>query len=292
MGAEVDLRGGKVHEPGYSRYDIDLEKWAEPKPFGISGLFRIRDDQEFMELAVRTHLKWLDEAVLILQPSDDKTMEVGVKLASDFPEKVRLCYYPFDVARIGTPDHFELPENSIRTMMWLTNWGIAQCRYSWIAKIEADVLGLPQFGDIRFEIENNPDQMAHFGRVGLNLAGGDWDLFSWSHPRNAGWDESVFNNHPHWYCVRNDKWETINMHHHPDQKRCLGWSFLHLKRCKVDATEEGEKWWPLTPKSLATSLAEYGQRHPYPGEDDDENPARWLIPLVKDIRWSEMDWMM
>jgi hypothetical protein len=160
-----------VHEQDkYSAYDIDIERWADEKPFGISGCFRLKNETQFMEASVMSHLEWLDEAVLVVQKSDDHTVELAVDMAARHPDKIRVEVYPFDVFPIATPNHFNMPENSVRTMMHLTNWALSRCRFSWIAKIEGDVIALKTFKLIREAVEASPDVVRYYGRVGLNVA--------------------------------------------------------------------------------------------------------------------------
>ena len=58
----------KVREWQFQHYNIDMAKWENPHPFGISGCFRVRNDHEFLYEAVTSHLPYLDEAVIALQP--------------------------------------------------------------------------------------------------------------------------------------------------------------------------------------------------------------------------------
>ena len=252
---------------GKTDFDISIEKWRETKPHGISGLFRLRNEAQFMMRAVMSHLPYLDEAVLIVQPSDDDTMAIAHDLAAK-SNKVRVLWYPFKVHPIASDGHFNVPENSVHTMMHMTNWGISQCKFSWVAKIEGDVICLPTFVHIRKAVDKEPNAHRYYGRVGLNLAGEHGEKFSSTNPRNAGWDEAVFNNHPMFYCHRADKWETINLHDHPDKLVNFGWSFLHVKRCKRGAKQGIETWMPLLEGHVQMALRQYNYEKKYPGRDD------------------------
>ncbi len=274
----------KVHEQDrFSAYDIDIEKWVSEKPFGISGCFRLKNESQFMKASVMSHIEWLDEAVLVVQHSDDDTVTKAVAMANSMPDKIRVEVYPFDVFPIGTPGHHNSPENSVYTMMHLTNWALSRCRYSWIAKTEGDVVGLKTFAKIRQAIESNPNDFLYYGRVGLNVAMPSGNFFPREAPRNAGWDEAVFNNNPFWHCVKNDKWESLNLHQHKDKLVNMGWSFIHTKRMKKSVQKSIHETWPTLNKlNLVEALEEYNLRHGYPGPD---NPLG--VDELLDEKWKE-----
>lgn len=280
MTLEKDI---KVFEREHSAFDVSLSAWKRDKPHGISGLFRLKDEGQFMDASVLSHIQWLDEVVLLVQESKDDTIEKAVELRNRYPDKIRVECYPFNVHPIGSAGHFDSPDNSVYTMMHLTNYGISRCRYSWVAKIEGDVIALPTFQLIRDLVDMFPNELRHYGRVGLNLAGPYLDMISMTNPRNAGWDESVFNNRPDFYCVKADKWESINMSDYrntPGVMYCPGFSFMHTKRCKVGKTPGIETWAPFTQENTRRALEEYGNIHPYPGKDNNPVPD-----FIFDVEW-------
>lgn len=210
--------------------NINYREWhSRQKPFGLSGCFRLRNESEFMEAAVMSHLRFLDEVCLIVQPSEDDTVEKAHRMA-DRLKKVKVFIYPHVVDWIDTPGFYEKDPNEPGHLVHMSNWALSRCSYSWIVKVEGDVIGLQSFGAIREAIERNPDRQMYYGRTILNLAGEDCDQFSVTVPTNGGWDEAVFNNDPLKYrFVRSGKWEMVPA---GDKKVNLGLSALHMKRCK------------------------------------------------------------
>jgi hypothetical protein len=254
----------KVREWQFQHYNIDMPKWEGPHEFGISGCFRVRNDHEFLREAVTSHLPYLDEAVIVLQPSDDKTEKVVAELEK--LEKVRVVRYPVAPVFITDPEWADTPENSIRSFVYLSNWALSQCRYSWIARIEADVICLSSFSQIRERIEHEPDKDVLYGRVILNVAGRDRDQVSATVPRNGGWDEAVFPNRPAYHFARKPKYEVLV---NPGDSVCMGWSALHLKRCKADKLGwNNETYLPFTREGVTQALQEFNAANPYPGPDN------------------------
>ena len=262
-------------ELGFDDLDIDLNRWRAVKPFGISGCFRVCNDAEFLEEAVVSHLPWLDEAVLVLQPSDDGTEAIADRLEREHV-KVRVVRYPMRPHFIDTPQFHADPVNSVRSFVFLSNWALAQCKYSWIAKIEADVVCLSSFGEIRKRVEAERDAWRYYGRVILNVAGRKRDRFSKENPRNGGWDEAVLPNHPEAaHFTKAEKWEVLT---HALPQVCVGLSAVHLKRCKAKNADgwNGETYLLLTKDGLLSRL----RQDAWPGQDDLEAALSALWPEI------------
>jgi len=262
----MDKEWFSVKEFEFKGFDIDMDKWKEKKPFGISGMFRVRSDPEFLYSAVTSHLPYLDEAVVILQPSDQATEKVIAKL-SKLP-KVRIVRYPVVPIWITDPKWESIPVNSISSFVFVSNWSLAQCRYSWIAQIEADVICCSPFQKIVDRVRSEPGRKILYGRVILNVAGMDMDQVSATVPRNGGFDEKVFPNRPDYHYIVQPKYEALES---PYENECMGWSALHMKRCKVDKIGwNDEKYVPFDRESVAAALRAFNSTHPYPGPDNPE----------------------
>ncbi len=236
------------------------------KPFGISGCFRLRNESQFMEVAILSHLPYLDEAVLVVQPSDDDTVEWAHFLARVYP-KIRVEFYDYVVDWIGTDGFYEKDPDEFGHLVHLSNWALDQCKYSWIAKIEGDVICLSTFERIIEQVHKHPDKLHYYGRMLLNVAGEKCDLISANHPRNAGWDVGVFPNDPRWRFERQGKWESITPG--PDRV-CFGWSGLHMKRSKTKNLRIGDKelWLGFEVSEVRAALEIFNNKMNYIGEDN------------------------
>jgi len=257
----------EVLERQFSDYDLDLDKWHEKKPFGISGCFRLKNEEQFMTAAVLSHLPYLDEAVLAVQPSTDKTMELAVELSKQ-DERVRVYPYPVETHFIDTPEFFTDPLNSIYSFVYFSNWALSKCRYSWIAKTEGDVICLSSFQKIVDEIKANPDRPRCYGRVILNVAGEHAEKISATNPRNGGWDECVVWNNPDYtFFTRRSKWEVLDF---KGEAVCMGWSGLHMKRCKKgkEFGWNNEVYIPFDREHVRNALRAFNAHSPYPGTDN------------------------
>ena len=248
-------------------YKIDWDNWRDKeKPFGFSGCFRLRNESQFMEYAILSHLDWLDEAVLVVQPSDDDTIEKAYRMADEYSE-IEVYEYPFECDWIDTPAFYAKDPHKPGHMVHMSNWAFTKCRYSWIVKVEGDVIATSAFTDILDRVFLEPDVRRYYGRVVLNVAGENCDQISWDNPRNGGWDEAVVPNHPDYHFERQDKWEVLQ---NPGEGICMGWSGLHMKRCKVGKSESwnGETYIPFVQDRVRGALARFNRIMKYPADDD------------------------
>ncbi|KKW13412.1 MAG: hypothetical protein UY48_C0001G0033 [Candidatus Gottesmanbacteria bacterium GW2011_GWB1_49_7] len=248
-------------------YEIDYEAWSAPKTFGFSGCFRLRNESQFMEAAIRSHLPWLDEAVLVVQPSKDDTTERAYRMAGE-DRRIKVHEYPFECDWIDTPGFYAKDPDAPGHMVHMSNWAFTKCRYSWIVKVEGDVIATSTFADIVERVQAQPDKYIYYGRVVLNMAGEMCDMVSWDNPRNGGWDEAVVPNNPAYHFKRQDKWEVLQ---NPGEGISMGWSGLHMKRCKRGKTDgwNGETYIPFTREGVRSALAHFNRhKMSYPAADD------------------------
>ena len=235
-------------------------------PFGFSGCFRLRNESQFMEWAILSHLPWLDEAVLVVQPSNDDTIEKAYRMAEE-DERIKVYEYQFECDWIDTPGFYTKDPHAPGHMVHMSNWAFSKCRYSWIVKVEGDVIATSAFADVIDRVKFEPDIPRYYGRVVLNVAGEDCDQISWDNPRNGGWDEAVVPNHPDYHFERQSKWEVLQR---PGEGISMGWSGLHMKRCKANKTKgwNGEKYVPFNVNEVRNALARFNQLMSYPAADN------------------------
>jgi hypothetical protein len=133
--------------------------------------------------------------------------------------------------------------------------------------VEGDVIATSAFADVIDRVKFEPDILRYYGRVVLNVAGEDCDQISWDNPRNGGWDEAVVPNHPDYHFERQSKWEVLQR---PGDGISMGWSGLHMKRCKNGKTNgwNGEKYVPFNHNEIRAALSRFNRLMSYPAADD------------------------
>jgi len=263
---------------------IDYNEWRDkPKPHGISACIRVRNESQFMRAAVMSILDSVNEVVLVVQPSDDNTHEIAMALANDYPDKVKCFYYPIVPDWIDTRGFYEKNPDEPGHLVHMSNWALSKCTYSWILKVEGDVIALstlkPMVDDVL--TENKP---MYCGLVILNVAGAAMDKVSWENPRNGGWDEAIFPNHPDMVRFRRQsKWEVAVPNNISTVS--LGWALMHMKRCKDGKTDgwNGEHYVDFEPDTVEEALRQYNFKNPYPATDG--HPLGH--PVLFDGEWSK-----
>lgn len=249
--------------------EIDFQAWKErAKPPGISACIRVRNESQFMRAAVRSIIDLVDEVVLVAQPSEDNTREIAIALELEYPGKVRAYWYPLKCDWIDTPEFYAKNPNEPGHLVHMSNWALDKCTYSWILKVEGDVIALPTLKGFCEHVRDNMDTPHYYGLVILNIAGKNMNKISWENPRNGGWDEAIFPNNPDMVSfIRRGKWEVAESR---IPSTCLGWALLHLKRCKAGKDDgwNGEHYVDWTPDVVTEALRQYNTKNGYPAGDD------------------------
>lgn len=244
---------------------INYDKWRQPKPAGVSACIRVRNESQFMASAVHSIAPLVDEVVLAVQPSEDNTVEIAERLA-DEDEKVKVYYYGHIPDWIDTPGFYQKDPNSEGHLVHMSNWALSLCSYSWILKVEGDVIALPMLKGFVDRVRNEQEPRYH-GLVILNVAGPNMDKISLENPRNGGWDEALFPNHPDIVSFqRAGKWEVAIPR---CDKVSFGWALLHMKRCKTGKDDgwNGEHYIGRTDLNVQAALQAYNTNNPYPAID-------------------------
>jgi hypothetical protein len=239
-----------------------------------------------MAPAILSHLPFLDEAVLVVQPSDDNTLELAYDLADKY-RRIKVFEYPLIPDWIDTKGFYEKDPDQPGHLVHMSSWALSKCSYSWIVKVEGDVVCLPAFSLVRQRINSHNHEPHYYGRVVLNIAGENMDQISKENPRNGGVDEAVVPNSPNYHFIRRSKWEVLEG---PlgNPFTCMGLSGLHMKRCKEGKTDSwnDETYIPLCRETIVQVLRDHG---PWPGEvmtAEDEIDLNWdsIIEILGGLR--------
>lgn len=156
---------------GFREYDIRPD-WLAGRVPGLSGLLRLRDEETWCALAIESFLPWLDELVIVVQPSTDGTREIVERYAGG---KVRIYDYPYQSHPRG-PGHDNCPADSVYASAWYYNWTLAQSTRTHVVKLDGDMVMMDWAGAairemvaagldrIRFHgVDIVGDELAHTG---------------------------------------------------------------------------------------------------------------------------------
>ena len=113
------------------------------RPPGISAYMRIKNEEQFIRLAIESHLPFYDEIVAVYNDCTDNTEEVLLELQAQHPDKVKVFHYLPKVHTFATREHAQTPTDSVHSFANYSNYALAKTTYSTAVKLDADHLAIP-----------------------------------------------------------------------------------------------------------------------------------------------------
>lgn len=126
-----------------SEYFVDRSHLNRPRPVGVTGLLRVKNDAGFLALCIDSCIEALDELVIVYQPCDDDSPRIIESKRRQYPDKIRTYFYrPVVVSHHLTEEEFRyasaLPETSIHLLSNYYNYALSKASYRYALKIDAD----------------------------------------------------------------------------------------------------------------------------------------------------------
>lgn len=122
---------------------VQLGQIGDPsRPPGISAFLRVKNGADFVEPAIRSHIRHFDEIVAVFNGCTDATPDILARLAMEFPRKLRVFDYRPEVFPPGSPKHASEPADSPHSLVHYSNFALAQTRYSTVTKLDDDHIAL------------------------------------------------------------------------------------------------------------------------------------------------------
>jgi glycosyltransferase involved in cell wall biosynthesis len=108
---------------------------------GVTALVRARNEQQKIQHCLRSIAPLFDEIIVVDNASDDRTLALvrEFKERSDPADKIKICSYPFRLARFG-PEHDGTPGDSVSSAVYYSNWALSQCSRRYVCKWDADMV--------------------------------------------------------------------------------------------------------------------------------------------------------
>jgi tetratricopeptide (TPR) repeat protein len=111
---------------------------------GISGLMRVRNEEEFLRPVIESWIDYIDELVIVFHQCTDKTAQIIDAFAQKYPHKIRAFHYLPHVYLFWTKEQVELDVNNIHSLVFYSNFGLSQTRYKICVKIGGDHVGIAE----------------------------------------------------------------------------------------------------------------------------------------------------
>ena len=133
-----------------SDFFIDLTaNLSKERPIGVSGLLRVKNDEDFLSACIDSCIGPLDELIIVCQPSDDRTQQIVETKRRQYPDKIRAYFYrPRVLSHNLSVEELEyakkLPSDSIHLLANYYNYTLSKASYRYAVKIDADQIYFPE----------------------------------------------------------------------------------------------------------------------------------------------------
>ena len=222
-----------------AQFQINLSALDAYRPPGISAYMRIKNEEQFVRLAIESHLPFYDEIVAVYNDCTDNTEAILLELQARHPNKIKVFHYLPKVHSVRTQEHAQTPSESVHSMANYYNYALAKTTYSRAVKLDADHLAIPSklaplIKKIRADIAADKKKIYTFSGInlirqnGTILAGGKT-----AHPFSGNGDISY---HPVSSAYYYENGVSVEKFRYPRPKQVerkyMGIMYFHLNYLK------------------------------------------------------------
>lgn len=113
------------------------------RPIGVTGLMRVRNEEEYLEASIDSVIDALDELIICYHECSDQTPVILERKQKEYPEKIRVFHYtPHIYGHDLTLEEFDyvynLPADSPHLLSTYYNYTLSKATYRYAVKIDAD----------------------------------------------------------------------------------------------------------------------------------------------------------
>ncbi len=230
-----------VENPSFKPRDFDR---SSKKP-GISAIIRLRNEEDYLELAINSILPFFDEVVIVYNGCTDRTPEIVERFAAQEPKRVKAFHYLPEVFPPESDRHRRLPPDHVSSLAHYYNFALSQTTRRICAKWDGDMIAAPEpLGRIVDRLRGlkfpapawwlSPWQRGYWWYSGVNLCDRGGEIFVVkAKPRVSGrWDHglwpirrrNIFAHRPRFEVLRTGGLV----------KQFVGFVFFHVKGMKRD----------------------------------------------------------
>lgn len=152
-------------------WTVDPEQiWKKSRRPGISGFLRVKNEAEFLDRAIETHISGLDELVIVYNDCADNTPDICQRWARKMPEKIKVVEYEPRVVPFGTPESFTIDPRSPNCIANYYNFALALTNHQIVIKIDGDHHAVAwRFRHICAQVRKRLLRSERYPIFGLNL---------------------------------------------------------------------------------------------------------------------------
>ena len=151
---------------------------SAPRKLGISALLRVKNGEQFVRLAIESHLPFYDEIIACHNDCTDNTEAILMDLQKQHPGKVKVYHYLPQVHNATPQQHRQTPADSVHSMANYYNYALSKTTCSIAVKLDDDHLAIPcnlapAIDAIRTDIAAGKSKLYFFSGINLIRAHGD-----------------------------------------------------------------------------------------------------------------------
>jgi glycosyltransferase involved in cell wall biosynthesis len=220
-------------------FDVEMDRQVDLRPAldsnarkpGISGFMRLRNEAQFVEMAIESVVDCLDELVIVHNGCTDRTPEIIEACRQRHPEKVRVYEYKPTVHLPGSEEHRSHPMGSPNSLVNYYNFALAKTTHKIALKIDGDDLFLPElFRKVTDKVRSGELSLP-IGIIGINLWDANGEIkVNAEFPLKGGMDKGFFEVSPRTFFVHYRHYELFTY----GFERSAGVVYYHLKGMKND----------------------------------------------------------
>jgi len=215
-------------------FTFDPACLGQPREGGISAFMRVRNGEDFIALAIESHLPWFDEIVVCHNRCTDGTVGILERLQTRHPDKLRIFEYVPRVHPAGSRQHRREHWRSVNSLANFYNFSLAKTRYRVAIKLDDDHVAIPEgVGQLTRTIREADHRLGKrmLCFSGINLVLRDAALGPLAYRPFAGHgDHWYFEVSPDTYFVQDRRFERFTRR--GMQREYHGLAYWHLKYLK------------------------------------------------------------
>lgn len=223
-----------------NEFEFERARLDDSRKPGISAYMRIKNEAEFLRLAVESHLPFYDEIVCVYNNCSDATPDILAGLQNRHPNKIKVFHYLPKVHPPVTEAHDNCADDDVHGLANYYNYTLAKCSYSVAVKLDADHLAIQNnltvaVERIRAEIKSESVANKVYTFSGINLMRDGDDVGVNANLPFSGTGDIFY--HPvssEFYYVNAKKWEIL-VTPKDIRKEYLGILYFHLKYLKANS---------------------------------------------------------
>ncbi|HEY7322511.1 MAG TPA: hypothetical protein VIE89_33520 [Candidatus Binatia bacterium] len=173
-----------VLNPSFNPEDFDPSR----KQRGVSAILRLKNEEEYLEMALDSIRPFFDEFVIVYNQCSDRTPDIVAEFARAEPQRVKAFHYVPKVFPPGSNQHRILPSGNVHSLVHYYNFALSKVSYRVCTKWDGDMIAAPdRLGQVIKRLRTivpgtgswwlSPWQFGYWWYSGVNLWDEDGNIY-------------------------------------------------------------------------------------------------------------------